>query len=199
MPTKALKPVFFPTPAAMRSWLEKHHKDAKELLVGFYKRGCGKPSVTWPESVDAALCYGWIDGVRHNRDEISYTIRFTPRRPTSTWSAINIRRVAELEKLGLMTSAGREAFERRSEKKSQIYSYEQRNQAKLSKAYEAKIKANRKASAFYRAQAPWYRRTTTYWVMTAKKEETRLRRLEVLINCSVLGKRIPALAGKSGV
>ena len=192
-----MKPTFFPTPAAMRSWLEKNHNNAKELLVGFYKRGCGKPSVTWPESVDAALCYGWIDGVRHGRDDISYTIRFTPRRPTSVWSAINIRRVGELEKLGLMTPAGREAFAQRSEKKSQIYSYEERNQATLSKACEAKIKANKKAWAFYEGQAPWYRRTSTYWVMTAKQEETRLRRLETLIKCSAKGQRIPALGGKA--
>src|SRR5216683_1751207 len=117
-------PTFFATPAAWRDWLEKHHDRRQELLVGFYKKDSGKPSITWPESVDQALCFGWIDGVRRRIDDVSYSIRFTPRKRSSNWSAINIRRVADLTKLGLMRPAGLKAFEGRSEDKSRIYAYE---------------------------------------------------------------------------
>src|SRR5258708_34910449 len=120
-----MKPKFFPTPAAWRDWLEKHHQDHKELLVGFYKKDSGKPSITWPESVDGALCFGWIDGVRRRIDEVSYSIRFTPRRPRSIWSAVNIKRVEELAQQGLMSAAGIQAFEARQEDPSRIYSFEQ--------------------------------------------------------------------------
>lgn len=188
-----MKPTFFATPAAFRAWLDEHHARIPELLVGFYKKGSGKPSITWPESVDAALCFGWIDGVRKSIDDLSYTIRFTPRNPTSTWSAVNIKRVQELTKSGLMQPAGLQAFERRDEAKSAIYSYEQRHNATLPDAYEKRFRANELAWDFFQSQAPWYRRTATYWVMSAKKEETRLKRLDTLIRDSAQQRSIGPL------
>jgi len=176
-----MKPTFFATPFAFRTWLEEHHARTSELLVGFYKKGSGKPSITWPESVDAALCYGWIDGIRRRIDELSYSIRFTPRKPTSIWSAVNIKRARELTESGLMQPAGLQAFERRDEAKSAIYSYEQRHGATFPDAYEKQFRANKKAWEFFQSQAPSYRRIATYWVTSAKKEETRLRRLATLI------------------
>ena len=139
-----MKPLFFETPAAFRKWLEKNHSSATELLVGFHKRGSGKPSMTWPESVDQALSYGWIDGVRRRIDDDSYSIRFTPRKSISNWSAINIARVAELTKLGLMRHAGLRAFEKRREDKSSIYAYENAVRT-LDPADEKTFRANRKA------------------------------------------------------
>lgn len=184
-----MKPAFFPTPAAFRTWLETNHASATELLVGFYKRDSGKPSITWPESVDQALCFGWIDGVRRRIDDVSYSIRFTPRKPTSNWSAINIARVAELTKLGLMRPAGQRAFEQRREDKSAIYAYENAVRS-LDPSDEKMFRANRKAWQFFNAQAPWYRRVCIYWVTSAKKEETRARRLATLINDSANGEKI---------
>jgi uncharacterized protein YdeI (YjbR/CyaY-like superfamily) len=188
-----MKPLFFATPADFRAWLDLHHARDQELSVGFYKKDSGKPSITWPESVDAALCYGWIDGVRNSIDESSYRIRFTPRKPTSTWSAINVKRVAELTKLGLMRPAGIKAFEARKGDKTGIYAYEQRKSAKLPRAYETRFRANKKAWEFFQAQPPWYRRTTTYRVISAKQEQTRLRRLAQLIKDSELGLPIKEL------
>ena len=185
--------LFFKTPAEFRAWLEQHHSSEQELLVGFYKKGSGKPSITWPESVDAALCYGWIDGVRRSIDEVSYQIRFTPRKPTSTWSAINIKRVAELSKLGLMDPAGIQAFAARKRDKSAIYAYEQRHNAKLPAPYEKQFRANKKAWAFFQQQPPWYRRTATYRVISAKQESTRLKRLAQLIQDSEAGLPIKEL------
>jgi len=177
-----MKPVFFRTPADFRAWLERHHETADELLVGFYKKGSGRPSITWPESVDEALCFGWIDGIRRSIDGESYSIRFTPRRARSAWSAVNIRRAAELKKLGRMRPAGLRAFEARDPDRSQIYSFEQSPESRrLSPEYQAKLEANEKAWAFFRSQAPYYQRVASWWVMSAKKEETRLRRLERLI------------------
>lgn len=187
------QPRFFATPADWRAWLEKHHPDKQEVWVGFYKRGSGRPSITWPESVDGALCFGWIDGVRHGIDEISYKIRFTPRQPRSTWSVVNIKRVKELAKLGLMHPAGQAAFEKRDSDKSATYSYEQRKTAKLPPGYEKKFRAEPKAWTYYRSQPPWYQRVAAYWVISAKKEETRAKRLATLIECSEKGKTIPAL------
>jgi uncharacterized protein YdeI (YjbR/CyaY-like superfamily) len=192
-PTKPPKPTYFATPAAFRAWLESHHATSTELLVGFYKRGSGKPSITWPESVDEALCFGWIDGVRRSVNDERYTIRFTPRKARSTWSAVNIKRVAELTKLGRMQPAGIEAFSRREEKTSQIYAYEQRADAAFDDEFEGTFRANRRAWEFFQAQAPWYCRNATYWVMTAKKEETRRKRLAALIADSARGKRIDRL------
>ena len=179
-----MKPTFFQTPAAFREWLEQHHAKADALWVGYYKKGSGKPSITWPESVDQALCYGWIDGVRKSLDADSYTIRFTPRRPGSIWSAVNIRKAEELIVRGAMRPAGLAAFRERSDKKSGIYSYEQRALAKLTAAAEKQFRGNAKAWEFFQKQPPWYRRTAIYWVATAKKEETRQKRLATLIGDS---------------
>ena len=185
-----MKPTFFPTPEAWRAWLEKHHERHTELLVGFYKRDSGLPSITWPESVDQALCFGWIDGVRRRLDERSYCIRFTPRKATSIWSAINIGLVAELQAQGLMRPAGLKAFEARSEKRSQLYAYEKRDQAVLSPEFAQRLQAHPQAWAFFQAQAPWYQRNSIHWVMTAKKEETRLKRLATLLEDSAEGRTL---------
>jgi uncharacterized protein YdeI (YjbR/CyaY-like superfamily) len=187
-----MKPTFFATPSKFRAWLEMHHETAAELLVGFYKKGSGKPSITWPESVDQALCFGWIDGVRKGIDDESYSIRFTPRKPTSTWSAINIKRVGELTELGLMRPAGLKAFEQRKGEKSGIYAYEQ-GEAVLDQAAEQEFRANQKAWAFFQSQPPGYRKTATWWVISAKKEETRHRRLARLIDDSAHGRTIREL------
>jgi uncharacterized protein YdeI (YjbR/CyaY-like superfamily) len=190
---KPAKPTYFATPAAFRTWLETHHASSSELLVGFYKKGSGKPSITWPESVDEALCFGWIDGIRRTVDDERYTIRFTPRKARSTWSAVNIKRVAELQKLGRMQPAGRAAFERREETRSQIYSYEQRSDAVLDDAAERAFRANERAWGFFNAQPPSYRRIAVYWVMTAKKEATRQSRLATLIDDSAHERRLKQL------
>jgi uncharacterized protein YdeI (YjbR/CyaY-like superfamily) len=183
---------FFATPAAFRAWLEEHHATASELLVGFYKKSSGKPSITWPESVDEALCFGWIDGVRKSLGAEAYTIRFTPRKPTSTWSAINVARVKELTAAGKMAPAGLAAAARRTAARTGIYAYE-RAALTLSPAYEAKLRANKKAAAFFDAQAPWYRRNVIYWITSAKREETRAARLAELIADSAAGRRIARL------
>jgi uncharacterized protein YdeI (YjbR/CyaY-like superfamily) len=193
MKSSAPKTLFFATPADFRAWLERNHALHTELSVGFYKRDSGRPSITWPESVDGALCYGWIDGVRNSIDAVSYRIRFTPRKLTSTWSAINVKRVAELTKLGLMHEAGLKAFEARKGDKTGIYAYEQRKTAKLPPAYEKKFRANRKAWAFFRKQPPWYQRTATYRVISAKQEATREKRLAELIRDSESGLSIKEL------
>ena len=184
-------PTFFASAAEFRAWLRQHHAKAKELLVGFYKTKSGKPSITWPEAVDQALCYGWIDGLRKSIDDVSYVIRFTPRRPGSVWSAINVRRVKELDRLGLMRAAGLQAF--KALKTSKVYSYEQRHTAALSRTDERVFRADKKAWAFFRDQAPWYRRMTVWWIVSAKKEETRRRRLAKLMQCSRQGQIIPAM------
>ena len=183
------EPVFFATPADFRAWLEKHHETERELLVGFYKKGSGRPSITWPESVDEALCFGWIDGVRKSRDEDSYTIRFTPRKPGSNWSAVNVGRVEELTRLGRMRPAGLAAFEKRSEAKTGIYAYEQKEGAALEKAEEKQLRADKAAWEFFQSQPAWYRRTAIWRVVSAKKEETRRKRLAKLIEESAAGRR----------
>jgi uncharacterized protein YdeI (YjbR/CyaY-like superfamily) len=183
-------PTFFATPAAFRRWLEKHHESESELLVGFYKTGSGRPSITWPQSVDEALCFGWIDGVRRRIDDESYSIRFTPRRPTSIWSAVNVKRMGELVAEGRVRPAGLAAFERRSAKKSGIYAYEQRGEVALDAAYEKELRRDEAAWKYLLGEAPWYRRLTTYWVMSAKQEATRRKRLRELIAASAAGRRI---------
>lgn len=180
---------FFPTPEDFRKWLEKNHTTEKELLVGFWKVGTKKPSMTWSESVDQALCFGWIDGVRKSIDDESYSIRFTPRKPTSIWSAVNIRKVEELTKDGLMTEAGRKAFELRKEEKSAIYSHE-KEPATLDPEFEKQFKANKKAWEFFSNQAPSYKKVMLHWIMSAKQEKTRLSRLEKTIRESELEKRV---------
>jgi uncharacterized protein YdeI (YjbR/CyaY-like superfamily) len=178
-----VKATFFASLSLWRAWLEQYCEQTPELWVGFYKKTSGKPSIAWPEAVDAALCFGWIDGVRKNIDEISYAIRFTPRRPRSIWSAINIKRVQNLGEMGLMRPAGLKAFQERTGERSGIYAYEQKNAAGLG-VYEKQFRANKKAWKFFEAQAPWYRKTATWWVISAKKEDTRLKRLATLINDS---------------
>jgi uncharacterized protein YdeI (YjbR/CyaY-like superfamily) len=184
-----VKPTFFETPADFRSWLEKHHARADELLAGFYKKDSGKPSITWPESVDQALCFGWIDGIRRRIDDISYSIRFTPRRRGSIWSNVNTRRVAELIKEKRMRPAGMKAFEARDAKKTGIYSFE-RETATLPAEYEKVFRANAKAWKFWEAQPPGYRRLAAYFVTSAKQDETRRRRLDLLIRDSASGLRL---------
>lgn len=185
----AVKPRYFRGPAAFRKWLAANHRTADELLVGFYKKDSGKPGITWPESVDQALCFGWIDGVRRRVDEVSYTIRFTPRRAQSIWSTVNIRRVAYLAEQALMAPAGTAAFERRSDDKSSVYAYEQRQSTALSAEHEKRFKANRKAWAFFQAQAPSYQRVMIHHVVSARKEETRERRFERLFADSAQERR----------
>jgi uncharacterized protein YdeI (YjbR/CyaY-like superfamily) len=188
-----MKPTFFAGPAEFRAWLEANHDTSSELWVGFHKKASGKPSITWPEAVDQALCFGWIDSVRRSVDDTSYANRFTPRKPRSTWSAVNVERVGELKKLGLMHPAGLAAFERRTRDRSGIYSYEQRHDAKLDEAHERRFRANKRAWSFFQSQAAWYRTAAIWWVVTAKKEETRLRRLARLIENSERGRTVPPL------
>lgn len=187
------KPVFFPTPADLRRWFTRNHRKAAELWVGYYKKASGRASVDWPQSVDQALCFGWIDGIRKSLGPDSYTIRFTPRRKGSIWSSVNLRRVPELEKLGQMTEAGRQAFEVRREDRSRVYSYERRHEAKLTPQLARRLKANAKAWAHFQSQPPGYQHIATFYVMSAKREETRARRLEVLIAASAAGRRIGIL------
>jgi uncharacterized protein YdeI (YjbR/CyaY-like superfamily) len=184
-----LKPKFFRTPTDFETWLEKNHATATELWVGFYKKDSGKPSITWLESVDQALCFGWIDGIRKRVDEISYQIRFTPRRRGSVWSAINIKRAKELARQKQMRPAGSEAFAGRIENKSGIYSYEQRS-TELSQPYAKLLKKNKAASSFFRIQPPSYRKMIGWWIVSAKKEQTRMARLAKLISESAKGKRL---------
>lgn len=184
-----MKPKFFRTPSEFRKWLKINHATARELWVGFYKKNSGKQSITWPESVDEALCFGWIDGIRKRVDEISYQIRFTPRRRGSIWSAINIKRARELTKQKRMRPAGLKAFAARVENKSGIYSYEQRR-AELEEPYAGRLKKNKSACDFFQAQPPSYRKMMSWYIMSAKTEETRSKRLETLMKASAKGKRL---------
>jgi uncharacterized protein YdeI (YjbR/CyaY-like superfamily) len=193
-----MKPRFFPSPSDWHAWLEEHHEEYDELWVGFHKKDSGKPSITWPEAVDGALCFGWIDGVRKSLNETSYVIRFTPRRPRSVWSAVNIKRVAALTRTGRMRPPGVQAFEKRTGNRSEIYAYEQRKGAKLGGVYEKTFRANKSAWEFFRAQPPWYQRTASWGVISAKKEETRLKRLAQLIKDSEQGKTIRELRRAPG-
>jgi uncharacterized protein YdeI (YjbR/CyaY-like superfamily) len=188
-----MEPTFFETPAGLRAWLERNHESEGELWVGFHRKGSGRPSITWPEAVDEALCFGWIDGLRRSVDEASYKIRFTPRKPTSTWSSVNIGRVGDLTAEGRMRPAGLAAFERRSEAKSGIYAYEQRKTARLEPAHERRFRANPEAWSFFQAQPAGYRKTATGWVVSAKREATREKRLATLIDDSAHGRRLARL------
>lgn len=185
-----MNPHFFTTPAEFRDWLDKHFDKETELLVGFYKTSSGKPTITWPESVDQALCYGWIDGVRKSRDEESYTIRFTPRKATSIWSAINIDKMEKLMKEGLVKPTGIAAYEKRAENKSRIYSHERTEDAVLPAEMEKVFKANAPAWEFFMKQAPSYRKVMLHLIVSAKQEKTRQSRFEKLLNASAEGKRI---------
>lgn len=181
-----MTPTFFATPTDFRKWLKKNHSKETELVVGFYKVDSGKASITWSQSVDEALCFGWIDGVRTSIDKDSYKIRFTKRKPGSIWSAINIKKIETLTKLGLMQPAGLASFEKRTTANSKIYSHES-EAVELSAAFEKLFKANKKAWIYFKALAASYKKNSTHWVMSAKQEATKLSRLQQLIKDSEAG------------
>jgi len=191
---KELAPVHFRSSAALRKWLEKHHADRVELWVGFYKKHTGKIGITYSEALDQALCFGWIDGIRKRVDDEAYVNRFSPRTAKSVWSRVNIKRVEELKHLGQMRPPGLAAFERRDPARTGLYSFEN-ELPRLSTDLSRQLKANKKASAFFEAQPPGYRRIATFWVMSAKREETRQRRLAQLIQASAQQQRIGLLTG----
>jgi uncharacterized protein YdeI (YjbR/CyaY-like superfamily) len=186
---------FFKSPSHFRRWFEANHATARELWVGFYKKASGKPSITWPESVDQALCFGWIDGVRKSIDESSYKIRFSPRQGRSTWSAVNIKRANELAEQGQMSLAGKKAFEERTENRSAIYSYEQRS-PELPDPFASTLRQNRSAWEFFQSQPPSYRKTVCWWIVSAKKDETKHKRLAKLIKHSAQRERLPEFLSK---
>ncbi|MCR9289706.1 MAG: YdeI/OmpD-associated family protein [Bacteroidetes bacterium] len=186
---------FFATPTDFKKWLHENHNKASELWVGYYKKATKIPSMTWSESVDQALCYGWIDGIRKSVDEKSYKIRFTPRRPTSTWSAVNIQKIKELTEKGLMQPTGILAWEKRKERKSEIYAYEQKK-LKLDEKYEAIIRGNEKAWVYFESLSPYYKKASVWYVMSAKREETRMKRLNILIESSEQGVKLPNMRRK---
>jgi uncharacterized protein YdeI (YjbR/CyaY-like superfamily) len=190
-----MKPTFFPTPAEFRKWLLKHHATEGELLVGFFKKASGEPSITWPESVDEAICFGWIDGIRKRLDDRSYTIRFTPRKPGSIWSKINIARAQELIEQGRMKPAGLAAYEARKENRYGVYSYEQRK-PQLEEPYGQMLRQDEEAWRFFQSQPPSYRKAVSWWIVSAKREGTRLRRLEKLRRYSAKSQRLPELESR---
>lgn len=175
-----MNPVYFNDQHEFRKWLEKNHKSEPEIIVGYYKVGTGRPSLTWSQSVDQAICFGWIDGIRRSIDEERYCIRFTPRKPTSIWSKVNIKKVEELKKKGLMTEPGLQAYNSRKDSKSGIYSFE-KDAARLDDDSERLFKSNQIAWDFFEKQAPSYRKTKIYWIMSARQEATRISRLNKLI------------------
>ena len=180
------QPTFFAKQSDFREWLQKNHDKETELLVGFYKVGSGKSSMTWSQSVDEALCFGWIDGVRKSINNESYQIRFTQRKSTSVWSAINIKKIEELTRQGLMQPAGLASFEKRKESKSKIYSYE-KDEVELTQSLKKQFKENKKAWDYFQSLAPSYRKVSAHWVMSAKQETTRIKRLNQLISDSAAG------------
>ena len=191
MATRVIEALFFPTPAAFRRWLKRHHQSASEIWVGYYKKASATPTITWSESVDEALCFGWIDGIRKKIDEHRYANRFTPRR-TNKWSAINIRRAEALIEDGRMQPAGLEAFKARDAKQSG-YSIAQRDTMRLARDLERTFRANRAAWAFFESQPPGYRKNAIFFVMSAKQDATRLRRLDILMTVSAAGRRLDAM------
>jgi uncharacterized protein YdeI (YjbR/CyaY-like superfamily) len=184
-----MNPKFFAKPSEFRTWLKKNHNKETEVIVGFYKVGIGKPSITWSEAVDQALCFGWIDGVRRSIDKDSYCNRFTPRRPGSNWSAINIKKVEDLTKKGLMQPPGLKAFEDRLKNKNNVYSFEVENLT-LKRTYATEFRKHKEAWKFFKEQAPWYQKFIIHWIMTAKQEKTQLNRLDKAIKASAEGKRL---------
>jgi len=193
---ETLKVRFFSTQSLFRKWLAKNHARSVELWVGFHKKNSGKKSISYAEALDEALCFGWIDGVRKSVDENSYTIRFTPRKSKSIWSRVNTKRAEELAKLGRMKPSGREAFALRDPQRSGIYSFETSART-LDEVYETKFRAKKRAWEFFQNQPPGYRKLVIFWVMSAKKDETRLRRLEQLISDSADNRRLGIIAGKA--
>jgi uncharacterized protein YdeI (YjbR/CyaY-like superfamily) len=184
--------IFFATPRQLRAWFEANHETAAELWVGYHRKRTGRPSVSWRDVVDQELCFGWIDSVRYSLGDDRSAQRITPRRKGSIWSAINIKRFGELEAMGLVHPAGRAAFARRDEERSRVYSYENRSRG-FDAAIESALRKHKGAWKFFEAQPPSYRKTAAFWVMSAKREETRRRRLRTLIDCSEIGERIPPL------
>jgi uncharacterized protein YdeI (YjbR/CyaY-like superfamily) len=187
------EPIFFESPQEFYDWLEEHHETESEVYVGMYKKHTGKRAMSWSEAVDQALCFGWIDGRANAIDEDSYMQRFTPRRPGSNWSKINIEKVAKLREAGLMRPAGLRAFEARKEVRTGTYSYEQRHEIELAPKFERSLRANDAAWEDWQARPPSYRTGAVFWVMSAKREETRERRLAKLIECSAEGRTVPPL------
>jgi uncharacterized protein YdeI (YjbR/CyaY-like superfamily) len=187
-----MPPLFFPTPTDFREWLAQNHNQVTEVWVGFYKVGSGKPSITWPAAVDQALCYGWIDGIRKSIDAESYQIRFTPRKPNSIWSAVNLQKVQELINQGLMQPAGLAIYNKRKENNAQLYSFEQAV-VELSESDQKELASNEKAWNFFQSQAPSYRKAAIWWVISAKTEATRRKRLTTLISDSEVGQRLAHL------
>lgn len=185
------KPTFFATPKKLKAWFDAHAERESELWVGFYKVGSGKPSITWPESVDEALCVGWIDGVRKSIDETSYKIRFTPRKTSSRWSNVNVNRVGVLTAEGRMRPAGLRAFAARTAEGT--YAYEQRDDAKLTPEEDKAFRKNKGAFAYFEARPAWYKKSALYWVVSAKRPETRAKRLATLILDSSAGRTIAQL------
>ena len=188
-----MDPIFFETPADFRAWLAANHAKADLLWVGFYKKASGVPSITWSEAVDEALCYGWVDSIRKSVDDRSFTNRFTPRKPGSNWSEVNVRRVEELTRQRRMRAPGLKAFRARTPRKTGTYSYEQRYDVELPPAFERRFRAAKQAWGWFQAQPPGYRSAALYWVMSAKKPETRDRRLATLIEDSANGERVGPL------
>jgi uncharacterized protein YdeI (YjbR/CyaY-like superfamily) len=189
-----MKVVYFKSGTEFRGWLESNHAAASEVWVGFYKKDSGETGISYPEAVDEALCFGWIDGIRKRVDEISYTNRFTPRKAKSTWSLINTRRVEELRALGRMAEAGLKAFAARDPRRTGIYSFERKTE--LDRNAETKFKASKTAWTFFKAQPPGYQRLAIHWIMSAKLEETRASRLERMIDVSAKQLRLDMLTGK---
>jgi uncharacterized protein YdeI (YjbR/CyaY-like superfamily) len=185
------EPIFFESPDRFYAWLEEHHETEAEVYVGYWKKHTGKPSLTWSEAVDQALCFGWIDGRLNRIDDERHMQRFTPRRPGSNWSKINVEKVAKLKELGLMRPAGLAAFGKRTNGRTGVYSFER--ETELPPEYEQRLRANRAASEYFDSRPPWYRRTAIHLVMSAKREETRERRLKQLIDDSAAGRDIKQL------
>jgi uncharacterized protein YdeI (YjbR/CyaY-like superfamily) len=188
-----MDPVFFATPAELRAWFEQHHEHEPELLVGYWKKGSGRTGITHSEAIEQALCFGWIDSIGRRIDEHRYQVRFTPRRKGSVWSAVNIATVARLTEQGLMHPAGARAFAERRADRVATYSYEQPGDAVLTPSQEDRLKAEPAAWEWFCAQPPSYRRAAVHWVVSAKREETRERRLAELISDSAAGRRVPPL------
>ncbi len=188
-----MRPIFFVSPQEFRAWLEEHHATATELVIGFHSKSTGRSTMTWTESVREALCFGWIDGIRRSLGDESYTIRFTPRKPRSNWSSLNVRHVEELIREGRMTPAGLAVYEARTPERTGVYAFEQRRAARLEPEQEERLRADSKAWEFFQAQPASYRQTAIYWVVSAKREETRARRLATLISDSAAGRRLAQL------
>ena len=192
---EAVKPAFFASADAFRRWLEANHGSVKELWVGFYRVHTGKQGLAYSQAVDEALCFGWIDGLKKRFDDESFVQRFTPRRTRSTWSDVNTRRVGALQKAGRMAPAGLEAFAARDPKRAGLYSFENRDKLFFDAAAQKRFRANPRAWTFLEAQPPGYKRTATFWVMSAKRDATRERRLAQLIDASARGERLGTLSG----